>query len=520
MQRPVWASFPPVHYASTQALHAALESTADRLPEHIAIRFGDDDYSFRDIDGLSNAYARVLAERGVRRGARVAIMASNRPEFAISLFAVLKLGCALVALSPAWKHSEVDFALDLTAPTHVVHETAARPLLEARFDPSHLVDLDDPGLLAAVVGHSGERLGLDLDWANTDAVLVFSSGTTGLPKAVRHTHRSLGAAMVHWRSALGMTVDDSFQITTPPFHILGLLNLITAAAAGTAVRLHPRFDVDAMLEYVERDRTTFEMAVAPIALAMAQHPSLERYDLSSLRYIVWGATPITESVARQVTERSGVRWMPGYGTSEVPVIALNPVRRPDLWRLDSAGLAVHDVTVRVVDLESGRESADREVGELQVKSPSTMAGYLPVEANDDAFVDGWYRTGDMGWIEPDGWIHITDRFKEMIKVRGFQVAPAEIEAVLLAQPGVADCAVFGVDDADLGEAVVAAVQVRAGQTVMVPELEQAVRSSLASYKQLRHVVFVDEIPRLPSGKVLRRMLKDGWQTRSSSSNRE
>jgi long-chain acyl-CoA synthetase len=516
MQRPVWASFPPVHYASGDAVHAALERTADQLPEHIAIRFGDDEYSFRDLDGLSNACARVLLERGVRTGSRVAIMASNRPEFAVSLFAVLKLGCAVVTLSPAWKQSEVAFALDLTGPTHVIHDDAAREMLAPHFDASHLVDLDDPRLLAAVVDQSGERLGVVLDWANTDAVLVFSSGTTGLPKAVRHTHRSLGAAMVHWRSALGMTVNDSFQITTPPFHILGLLNLVTAAAAGTAVRLHPRFDVDAMLSSVQRDRTTFEMAVAPIALAMAQHPELERYDLSSLRYIVWGATPITESVAREVTERTGVRWMPGYGASEVPVIALNPVRRPEMWRLDSAGIPVHDVVVRVVDLDSGLELANGEAGELQVKSPSTMAGYLPPEANEDAFVDGWYRTGDIGWLEPDGWIHITDRFKEMIKVRGFQVAPAEIEAVLLSLPAIADCAVFGVDDAELGEAVVAAVQVRGGQTVTVTELETAVRSCLASYKQLRHVVFVDEIPRLPSGKVLRRTLKAGWNARSAT----
>ena len=235
----------------------------------------------------------------MRTGTRVAIMSSNRPEFAIALFAVLKLGCALVTLSPAWKQSEVAFALDLTDPTHVIHDDAARELLAPHFDATHLVDLDDPGFLADVVDHAGERLGLDVDWANTDAVLVFSSGTTGLPKAVRHTHRSLGAGVVHWRSALGLTANDSFQITTPPSHVLGLLNLVTAAAAGAAVRLHPRFDVDAMLGYVERDRTTLEMAVAPIALAMAQNPDLERYDLSSLRYIVWGATPITESVARR-----------------------------------------------------------------------------------------------------------------------------------------------------------------------------------------------------------------------------
>ena len=335
MQRPASTSFPRVHYERGASLHAALERTADRVPERIAIRFGDDCYSFRDLDGLSSACARVLLERGVQTGTRVAIMASNRPEFAISLFAVLKLGCSLVTMSPAWKESELAHALDLTGPTHVIHDEPARELLASHFAPVHLVDLDAPGFLATVVDHSGERLDVRVDWPRTDSVLVFSSGTTGLPKAVRHTHETMGAAVVHWRSALGLTADDSFQVTTPPFHVLGLLNLLTAAAVGASVRLHPRFDVEALLSYVVRDRTTLEMAVAPVALAMAQHPDLERFDLSSLRFIVWGATPITESVAREVTERTGVRWMPGYGASEVPVISLNPVRRPDLWRLDA-----------------------------------------------------------------------------------------------------------------------------------------------------------------------------------------
>jgi acyl-CoA synthetase (AMP-forming)/AMP-acid ligase II len=327
---------------------------------------------------------------------------------------------------------------------------------------------------------------------------------------VRHTHRSLVAAISHWRSSLGLTEDDRFQITTPPFHILGLLNLVTAAAAGARVRLHRRFDLDQVLLYAAQDRTTLEMAVAPIALALSRHPDLEHYDLSAMRYIVWGATPINEPVARLVTERTGVPFMPGYGTSEVPVISMNPVRRPQFWRLDAAGIPVHDVTVRIADLDTQAARPWGESGEIQVRSPSTMAGYIPEAANADAFVDGWYRTGDVGWLEPGGWVHITDRFKEMIRVNGFQVAPAEIEAVLLGSPGVADCAVFGVDDAETGEAVVAAVQLAAGERTSADDLKQLVRTSLASYKQISHVTVIAEIPRLPSGKVLRRTLKEQW----------
>jgi acyl-CoA synthetase (AMP-forming)/AMP-acid ligase II len=225
---------------------------------------------------------------------------------------------------------------------------------------------------------------------------------------------------------------------------------------------------------------------------------------------MWGATPVAEEVARTVTRRTGVRWLPAYGTSEVPVITANPVQDPERWRLDSAGLAAPGVELRIADPETGAVLDAGATGEIQVLSPSAMAGYLPGAETAAAFIDGWYRTGDIGWMEADGWLHITDRLKEMIKVRGFQVAPAEIEAVLHADPRVRDCAVFGVDDAELGEAIVAAVAVDPGAVVAPEELQDAVAATLAGYKRIRHVVVVDEIPRLPSGKALRRQLKEQW----------
>jgi acyl-CoA synthetase (AMP-forming)/AMP-acid ligase II len=290
-----------------------------------------------------------------------------------------------------------------------------------------------------------------------------------------------------------------------------LLNIVTAVAAGARFRLHARFDLDASLRAVQDERLTLEMAVAPIALGMAKHPQLEGFDLSSLRYVMWGATPVAEEVARTVSKRSGVRWLPAYGTSEVPVIACNPVQEPERWRLDTVGLPVPGVQVRIVDPERGHVVEAGATGEIEVLSPSAMAGYLPESATVAAFRDGWYRTGDIGWVEPDGWLHITDRLKEMVKVRGFQVAPAEIEAVLHADSRVRDCAVFGVDDPELGEAIVAAVAVADGEAVGAEELQDAVASQLAGYKRIRHVVFVDEIPRLPSGKALRRQLKEQWR---------
>jgi acyl-CoA synthetase (AMP-forming)/AMP-acid ligase II len=197
----------------------------------------------------------------------------------------------------------------------------------------------------------------------------------------------------------------------------------------------------------------------------------------------------------------------------VPVIAANPVATPSAWRLDSAGLPPAGVTLRVTQLETGAvlgTAGPEATGAIEVRSPSVMAGYLPDEANAEAFVDGWYRTGDVGWLEPGGWVHLTDRSKEMIKVSGFQVAPAEIEAVLLGHAGVVDCAVFGVPDERAGEVPVAAVRLDARQSVAPDDLKRLVADSLASYKRLHHVVVVDDIPRLPSGKVLRRLLRETW----------
>ena len=492
-------------------MHRGLERAADRFGERDAVRAGDEAWSFAAIEGLANAHARHLVACGVGPGARVAVMSSNRIELVAAVHAVSKVGAAAVLLSPAWKAVEVDHAIGLTEPRHAVADGPAAGLLAERLGVEAVTDLDAPATTRAIARHGHARPAAAPRAADTDdVILVFSSGTTGMPKAVRHTHRSIGHATRHWVSALGLGPDDRFQVATPPSHILGLLNLLAAVEAGATVRLHRRFDLDEVLHRIAADRITLEMAVAPIALALANHPGLEDHDLSSLRYIMWGATPVTESVAEVVTQRTGVRWLAAYGASELPVIAANPVDEPSAWRLDSAGLPPAGVELRVADLDTGAVLGPGETGEIQARSPSVMAGYLPGAADAEAFADGWYRTGDVGWLEPAGWVHLTDRSKEMIKVNGFQVAPAEVEAVLHGHPAVVDCAVFGVADERAGEVPVAAVQLDPDRPVADGELEQLVADSLATYKQLRRVIRVDAIPRLPSGKVLRRTLRDEW----------
>ncbi|MCV7283478.1 AMP-binding protein [Mycolicibacterium flavescens] len=457
--------------------------------EPVALAFEEREYSLAELDALTSGMAATLADRGVRAGDRVALMSSNRPEFVIALQAVWRLGAAAVLMSPAWKRTEAEHAIALTRPGHAVGD---HPVL-AELMP--MLSLDDPIT-------PGQRT-FDVVPADRDALFVFSSGTTGMPKAVRHTHASFAVAVEHWRAALQLTSADRMQIMTPPSHILGLLNIVMALDTGTWIRLHRRFDIDLMLQHIESDRITIEMAVAPIALALAAHPDLESHDLSSLRYIMWCATPVTESVAEAVTARTQVTWVTAYGASELPVIACNDL---DGKHLDTVGKPVPGVRVRVVSLDDGEPLGADGVGEIQVRSESVMAGYLPESATPDAFDDGWYRTGDVGTLDSEGWLRITDRSKEMIKVRGFQVAPAEIEAVLHGHPAVDDCAVFGVPDPVNGEAIVAAVKTHA--SVTAEELQALVGERLAAYKRLTRVAFVAEIPRLPSGKVLRRVLKE------------
>lgn len=460
------------------------------MTEPAALVFEERRFSAPELHALADGWATALAKDGVTAGQRVAVMASNRPEFLAVVLAIWRLAATAVLISPAWKRDEVDHALALTGPARAVGD---HPVLAGLMPMLHLDEPVPPADPATGPAPPAEA----------DAALVFSSGTTGLPKAVRHTHASLDEAVRHWRHALQLTHRDRIQVATPPSHILGLLNLLTAWETGACVRLHRRFDIGRVLHHIESDRITVEMAVAPIALAIASHPGLESYDLSSLRYIMWGATPVNAHVAQTVTRRTGVSWLPAYGTTELPVIACNPIEDA---RLDTVGRAVPGVDLRVVSLETGEPVGPGEVGEIQARSASLMAGYLPAEATGEAIRDGWYRTGDVGWLDTGGWLRITDRLKEMIKVRGFQVAPAEIEAVLHGHPAVKDCAVFGILDGTNGEAIVAAVATSA--PVDASQLTALVDEKLASYKHLSRVVFVPEIPRLPSGKVLRRVLKE------------
>jgi len=502
-----------------QPIHAFLRDAAARHGERVALRFDDESFSFRELDDLGAAIADGFLHRGIGVGDRVLLATANRPEWITVLHGLSQVGAAAVLGNSSWREVELRHALSLTGCRAVV---ADRPVIDQLIGtsvelPELRVSLDDGAPegwvpLSQVVDDAATSAAtvpeLDADLSRLEAVLPFSSGTTGLPKAVRHTHQSLTNAVVQRVAMFGLSDTDRLQLFLPLFTAFGPLVTLAAFASGASVRLFRRFDAQAVLQNMEDEGITMTFGSAGVALALRDQPNLEDFDLSSLRHMIWGATPVSIDVAEEVTRRAGIRWLVAYACTETG-IANNPVHEPERWRLDSPGLPLPDTELRVRDLESGADVPDGAQGEIVVRGPATMLGYLPEAADADAFVDdGWLRTGDIGWIEPEGWVHVTDRAKEMIKVSGFQVAPAELEQLLLTNPEVADCAVYGIPDARTGEAPKAAVVRALGSDLTADEVTAYVAERLARYKHLRAVVFVDAIPRNSGGKVLRRVLRD------------
>jgi acyl-CoA synthetase (AMP-forming)/AMP-acid ligase II len=472
--------------------------------------------SFGELRGRIRSAAAGLSRR-VGKGDVVAMWAPNLPEYAVVFHAVVSLGAILTTISPSCATTEVVFQLRDANPTLLVTTAAmlerAREAIDAAGVPIAIITIDDatgvPSLSSIAVG--GEPPPVAIDPANDVAVMPYSSGTTGLPKGVMLTHRNLVANLVQ----LEAIEDDDVQALVgvlPFFHIYGMTVIMNfGMMRGATVVTLPRFDLEAFLGILEQWSIPIAHVVPPIAIALARHPAVDRYDLSQLRWVFSAAAPLAPEISEALERRLGLRVRQGYGMTEASPATHYCV--PTHFRPGKVGPLVPNTECRVVDPATGSDARGGDPGEVWVRGPQVMKGYLNnVEATVATVdVDGWLHTGDIGTVDEDGFLEVTDRLKELIKVKGYQVAPAELEGLLLKHPRIADAAVIGIPDEDAGERPKAFIVT--SEPVTEAEVREFVDVQVAHYKRLAEIAFVDTIPKSASGKILRRVL--GERERSS-----
>jgi acyl-CoA synthetase (AMP-forming)/AMP-acid ligase II len=353
---------------------------------------------------------------------------------------------------------------------------------------------------------------VEVDAADDVAVLPYSSGTTSLPKGVMLTHASIGVNLRQVGALRTMTPEDRIIAILPFFHIYGMTALMNLPLQyGATVVVLPRFDLAQFLAALEQQRITKVFVAPPVVLALAKHPAVDGHDLSAVDSVVCAAAPLDADLAAAAAERLGVPIVQAYGMTELsPGTHLVPIDRQTEAPAGTVGRLVPSTEARLVDVVTGEDAGPGEEGEIWIRGPQRMKGYFgrPEETDTMIDADGWLHTGDIGVVDDEGWWFVVDRVKELIKYKGYQVAPAELEALLLGSPDVADAAVIGVHDEE-GEEIPKAFVVRApGSTVTEDDVLAFVAGQTAPYKRVRRVEFVDAVPKSASGKILRRELRD------------
>jgi acyl-CoA synthetase (AMP-forming)/AMP-acid ligase II len=443
-----------------------------------------------------------LAGAGFGKGQVAALCTPNCPEFAIAFLAAVRLGGIVTTVNPALTEAEMGRQLQDAGPTIAFASPETEDRVRRAGGLTRVYALDRLPELA-------DAPPIPIDPARDVAALPYSSGTTGTPKGVMLTHRNLVAMQMQMLPVEGTGPGDVVVAVLPFFHIYGLsVILLLGLYRGATLVVLPRFQFDAFCAAVERYRVTRLPLVPPLVLRLARDPALDRYDFSSVRTVISGAAPLPPDVAATLSSRlGGCLVKQGYGATELsPGGHMHPEDSPP--PPGSVGLLHPNTECRLVDPVTGEDVPPGGVGEIWYRGPQVMKGYWrrPQETAAVLTEDGWLRTGDVGRIDADGYLYVVDRLKELIKYKGFQVAPAELEALLLTHPAVADVAVIPRSDPEAGEIPKALVVRQTGTTISAQELMVFVADRVAGFKRVREIEFVDEIPKSPSGKILRRAL--------------
>jgi len=499
------------------ALSPFVLGKADRLADKVAIvdAASGRSYTYRQIADGVRGLAAGLHARGFRKGDVLAIMSPNLPEYPIAFHGVATAGGVNTTLNPTYTADEIAFQLNdsrarllITIPSLVgkAQEAAAKSKVEEIIvfgEAEGAVPFES--LLV-----DGQAPDVRIDPANDLVALPYSSGTTGFSKGVMLTHRNLVANLIQTSACLAIGEDEKIMAFLPFFHIYGMTVIMNHSLyRGATLVSMPRFELEPCLQAVQDHKVTRFFLVPPIVVLLAKHAAIDKYDLSSVERAFSGAAPLDADTAEAASKRIGCRISQGYGLTETsPVTHIVADRETPVP--GSVGSTVPNTECKVVDVASGKELGRNEDGEIWIRGPQVMKGYLNnVEATRNSVdSDGFFHTGDIGHIDDDDRYFIVDRLKELIKYKGFQVAPAELEALLLSHPNIADVAVIGVPDERLGEVGKAFVVRRAGADLDEQAVIAYSREHVANFKTPRSVVFCESLPRNPGGKVVKPQLRE------------